>query len=213
MCCAQKPPGKLLPFLRILVEARIPGNATPSASTDVPVTLRAPAVRTRKVHRNSFYIMDYVEGRVQHQPLLGDVEQSQPPADLPLENRDHGGQLHNVELESRRPGKAMARAGGLHSTPDQRWSGQFEASRTGDMPAYGCLMAAARATCRKAITRTIVPMVTSRIGQPEILHPNRTQGGIDPGTGNWDPWATPLSDLFALLLACLYHLPFRGEWR
>ncbi|KAA0694580.1 phosphotransferase family protein [Halopseudomonas laoshanensis] len=194
----KKPPGKLLPSAHMVEREYQVINAL--GSTDVPVPTARLLCEDPEIIGTAFYIMDYVEGRVHTQPLLSDVEQSQR---LPIYRSmiETMAQLHNVDwkavgLES------YGKAEGYIPRQIKRWSGQFEASRTGDMPAMDALMAWLPENMPKD-DHTTIAHGDFRIGNL-ILHPT------EPKVVSILDWelATlghPLSDL---AYCCLpYHLP------
>tara|TARA_R110000796_G_scaffold128939_3_gene244586 strand:+ start:3694 stop:4743 length:1050 start_codon:yes stop_codon:yes gene_type:complete len=194
----KKPPGKLLPSAHMVEREYQVINAL--GSTDVPVPTARLLCEDPEVIGTAFYVMDYVEGRVHTQPLLGDVEQSQR---LPIYRSmiETMAQLHNVDwkavgLES------YGKAEGYIPRQIKRWSGQFEASRTGDMPAMDALMAWLPEHMPKD-DHTTIAHGDFRIGNL-ILHPTepRVVSILD-----WElaTLGHPLSDL---AYCCLpYHLP------
>ncbi|MFT6463239.1 phosphotransferase [Halopseudomonas sp.] len=194
----KKPPGKLLPSAHMVEREYQVINAL--GSTDVPVPTARLLCEDPEIIGTAFYIMDYVEGRVHTQPLLSDVEQSQR---LPIYRSmiETMAQLHNVDwkavgLES------YGKAEGYIPRQIKRWSGQFEASRTGDMPAMDALMAWLPDNM-PTDDHTTIAHGDFRIGNL-ILHPT------EPKVVSILDWelATlghPLSDL---AYCCLpYHLP------
>jgi aminoglycoside phosphotransferase (APT) family kinase protein len=144
--------------------------------------------------------MEYVEGRVITQPLLEAVDKSQrePIYHSMIETMAN---LHNVDwkavgLES------YGKAEGYIPRQIKRWSGQFEASRTGEMPAMDKLMAWLPDNMPEK-DETTIAHGDFRVGNL-ILHPTepRVVSILD-----WElaTLGHPLSDL---AYCCLpYHLP------
>ncbi|WP_373188238.1 phosphotransferase [Halopseudomonas sp.] len=194
----KKPPGKLLPSAHMVEREYQVINAL--GATDVPVPKAELLCEDAEVIGTAFYIMEYVEGRVHTQPLLEAVEQSQrePIYHSMIETM---ARLHNVDwkavgLES------YGKAEGYIPRQIKRWSGQFEASRTGDMPAMDQLMAWLPENMPDK-DETTIAHGDFRVGNL-ILHPT------EPKVVSILDWelATlghPLSDL---AYCCLpYHLP------
>lgn len=194
----KKPPGKLLPSAHMVEREFQVINAL--NATDVPVPTARLLCEDPEVIGTAFYIMDYVEGRVHTQPLLTDVAQEQR---LPIYQSmiETMARLHNVDwkaigLES------YGKPEGYVHRQIKRWSGQFEASRTDDMPAMDSLMAWLPQNAPEADFTTIAHG-DFRVGNL-ILHPT------EPKVVSILDWelATlghPLSDL---AYCCLpYHLP------
>ena len=106
--------------------------------TDVPVPTARLLCEDPEIIGTAFYVMDYVEGRVYSQPLLAEVAQEER---MPIYQSmiDTMARMHNADW------KAIGLEG--YGKPDnyiarqvKRWGGQFEASRTHDMPAMDALM-------------------------------------------------------------------------
>lgn len=133
----KKPPGKLLPSahavdreFRVIAALR---------QTDVPVAKARILCEDPAVIGTAFYIMDFVEGRVLRTYSLPDME--------PTERRaiyeamiDTLAKLHLVDY--RAVGlENYGRVGGYLARQVSRWSQQYEASKTEDLPAMDKLMA------------------------------------------------------------------------
>ncbi|HDZ58058.1 MAG TPA: phosphotransferase family protein [Pseudomonas xinjiangensis] len=194
----KKPPGKLLPSAHMVEREYQVINAL--GATDVPVPTARLLCEDPDVIGTAFYVMDYVEGRVHTQPLLSavDHEQRSPIYHSMIETM---ARLHNVDwkavgLES------YGKPDGYVPRQIKRWSGQFEASRTDDMPAMDALMAWLPENC-PSDDHTTIAHGDFRVGNL-ILHPT------EPKVVSILDWelATlghPLSDL---AYCCLpYHLP------
>ena len=133
----KKPPGKLLPSAHMVEREYQVINAL--GGTGVPVPTAQLLCEDPEVIGTAFYIMDHVEGRVHSHPLLEQVSADQR---MPIHRSmiETMAKLHNVDwkavgLES------YGKHEGYVQRQIKRWSGQFEASRTGDMPSMDALMA------------------------------------------------------------------------
>jgi aminoglycoside phosphotransferase (APT) family kinase protein len=132
----KKPPGKLLPSAHMVErEFRI---CSALAETDVPVPKMVLLCEDASIIGTSFYVMQYVEGRVLSESMLGDV----PPADRRAIYDDMNrvlAALHTVDYKALglenygKPGNYFVRQFG-------RWSKQYEAAKTHDLPAMDALM-------------------------------------------------------------------------
>jgi aminoglycoside phosphotransferase (APT) family kinase protein len=194
----KKPPGKLLPSAHMVEREFQVINAL--GATDVPVPKAELLCEDPDIIGTAFYIMEYVEGRVHTQPLLEAVDKSQrePIYHSMIETM---AKLHNVDwkavgLES------YGKAEGYIPRQIKRWSGQFEASRTGEMPAMDKLMAWLPDNMPDK-DETTIAHGDFRVGNL-ILHPTepRVVSILD-----WElaTLGHPLSDL---AYCCLpYHLP------
>ena len=126
----KKPPGELLPSAhQVDREYRIMSTL---AATDVPVPRMRLLCEDESILGTAFYVMDYVEGRVFADPLL---------PDCPLEERtqmydamnDALAKLHLVDWGALGLDD-FGRQGGYIERHTRRWSKQYEASKTDDIP-------------------------------------------------------------------------------
>jgi aminoglycoside phosphotransferase (APT) family kinase protein len=133
----KKPPGKLLPSAHAVDrEFRVISALWPM---DVPVARPYVLCQDPAVIGTDFYIMDFVAGRVFRTVSLPNME--------PAERRtiycamvDTLAKLHNVDY--RAVGLTdYGRVGGYLGRQVTRWSQQYEASKTDDLPAMDKLMA------------------------------------------------------------------------
>jgi aminoglycoside phosphotransferase (APT) family kinase protein len=127
----KKPPGKLLPSAHAVDrEFRV---ISALWNTDVPVARPYVLCQDPSVIGVDFYIMSFVEGRVFRNQTL--------PTQSPAERRaiyfamaDTLAKLHRIDF--RAVGLAdYGRVGGYLSRQVSRWSQQYEASKTDDIPA------------------------------------------------------------------------------
>jgi aminoglycoside phosphotransferase (APT) family kinase protein len=133
----KKPPGKLLPSAHAVDrEFRV---ISALRQTDVPVAKARVLCQDPSVIGTDFYIMDFVEGRVFRVLAL--------PQAAPAERRklyeamvDTLAKLHQVDY--RTVGLTdYGRVGGYLTRQVSRWSQQYEASKTDDLPAMDKLIA------------------------------------------------------------------------
>jgi aminoglycoside phosphotransferase (APT) family kinase protein len=132
----KKPPGKLLPTAHAIErEYRI---LKALDGTDVPV----PAVRhlceDPQVIGTPFYVMDFVPGRTFRNPLLPDLSVAERTAVYDSMNdvlaRLHGVDWSAVGLDD------FGRVGGYFERQISRWTKQYNASKTRDLPAMERLL-------------------------------------------------------------------------
>lgn len=132
----KKPPGKLLPSAHMVEREYQVISAL--GKTDVPVPTAHLLCEDPEVIGTAFYIMDYVDGRVFAQPLLEEASKSErmPIYQSMIQTlaQLHGADWKAIGLES------YGKPEGYVKRQIKRWSGQFEASRTDDMPAMDALM-------------------------------------------------------------------------
>ncbi|GIX49206.1 MAG: aminoglycoside phosphotransferase [Candidatus Tectimicrobiota bacterium] len=133
----KKPPGKLLPSAHAVDrEFRVISALWP---TEVPVARPLLLCQDATVIGTDFYLMDFVEGRVFRRYDL--------PLQTPAERQalyeamvDVLARLHQVDF--RAVGLAdFGRVGGYMARQIRRWSQQYEASKTEEIPAMERLMA------------------------------------------------------------------------
>ena len=194
----KKPPGKLLPSAHMVEREFQVINAL--GKTDVPVPTARLLCEDPEIIGTAFYVMDYVEGRVYSQPLLAEVAQEER---MPIYQSmiDTMARMHNADW------KAIGLEG--YGKPDnyiarqvKRWGGQFEASRTHDMPAMDALMKWLPENI-PADESTTIAHGDFRIGNL-MLHPTESKV---VSILDWElaTLGHPLSDL---AYCCLpYHMP------
>ncbi len=106
--------------------------------TTLPVPPAHVLCEDERVIGTPFYVMDYVAGRViEHPALAAAAREERWP--IHFAAIDTLAALHQVDVEA--VGLAgYGRSQGYVARQIKRWSGQYEASRTGDMPAMEKLM-------------------------------------------------------------------------
>lgn len=132
----KKPPGKLLPSAhQVEREYRV---MKALQSTDVPVPTMRLLCEDDSIIGTAFYIMDFVDGRVLEHPTLPNTAKEERWA-IYEAMADTLAKLHRVDWQTVGLGD--------YGRPDQyvqrqikRWSQQYEASKTGEMPAMEQLM-------------------------------------------------------------------------
>ncbi len=126
----KKPPGKLLPSAHAVDrEYKVMTALWP---TDVPVGKTHVLCEDDGVIGQAFFIMDHVEGRVIRDFALPGMTPDDRRAHY-FEMGDVLGRLHNVDF--RAVGlEDYGRVGGYCARQVKRWSTQYEASKTDDVP-------------------------------------------------------------------------------
>jgi len=127
----KKPPGKLLPSAHAIDrEYKI---ISALQASDVPVPRAQHYCEDASVIGTEFYLMEMIEGRVFHDPTL--------PGVTPEERREFYddfirvlASLHAINAEAVRLGD-FGRANGYMERQVSRWSKQYEASKTEEIPA------------------------------------------------------------------------------
>ena len=132
----KQPPGELLPSAHQVDREHRVMKAL--ESTAVPVPRMRLLCEDPSVIGTKFYVMEKVEGRVYANPLMPEA----PPAERASVYRclaDVLAALHAVPPESVGLG-AFGRPGNYYERQISRWSKQYVASRTEDIPAMDSLM-------------------------------------------------------------------------
>lgn len=134
----KKPPGKVLPSAH-QVEREFRVMKALGEHSDVPVPAMRVLCDNEEIIGTAFYVMDYVPGRVFSHPLL---------EGLPLAERipayhtmiDAMARIHSVDHQAAGLGD-FGRPKGYVARQVKRWSAQYEASRTDELPAMDNLVA------------------------------------------------------------------------
>ncbi len=133
----KKPPGKVLPSAH-MVEREYKVIRALSEHSRVPVPSVHLLCEDETVIGTAFYVMDHVEGRIFSHPALDElaVVEREP---IHMAAIDTLSALHQVDVEVVGLGD-FGKAQGYFARQVKRWSGQYQASRTGDMPSMESLM-------------------------------------------------------------------------
>ena len=126
----KKPPGKLLPSAHAVDrEYRV---ISALADTDVPVARTWALCEDEEVIGRAFYIMEHVEGRVARNLTLPDLPPAERAATYDAMNTALAA-LHKVDF--RAVGlEGYGREGGYMARQVRRWGGQYEMSKTDEVP-------------------------------------------------------------------------------
>jgi aminoglycoside phosphotransferase (APT) family kinase protein len=131
----KKPPGKLLPSAHA-VEREFKVIAA-LAATDVPVARAYALCADPSVIGQAFYIMEHVEGRVFRSYTLDACDKAERTAAYDAMNEVLA-RLHRVDYAAIGLGD-YGKAGGYAARQIARWSTQYAASRTDELPAMDLL--------------------------------------------------------------------------
>lgn len=134
----KKPPGKTLPSAH-MVEREYKVIRALSQHTDVPVPTARVLCEDSAVIGTPFYIMDFMPGRVVSHPALTELapQERRPVHYAAMDTLAH---LHSVDVNA--VGLAdFGRPEGYVARQVARWTKQYQASRTDEMPAMDKLMA------------------------------------------------------------------------
>ncbi|WP_449285564.1 phosphotransferase [Marinobacter sp. PE14] len=134
----KKPPGKTLPSAH-MVEREYKVMRALSEHTSVPVPNTRALCEDSNVIGTPFYVMDYLEGRiVSHSALRALDRQERLPAHHSA--IDTLARLHSVDVKAVGLGD-FGRPEGYVARQVARWSNQYLASKTDELPAMDKLMA------------------------------------------------------------------------
>ncbi|UQA63341.1 phosphotransferase family protein [Polyangium aurulentum] len=134
----KKPPGELLPSAHAVErEYRI---MRALASTDVPVPPALALCEDKSIIGTPFFVMRYVPGRIFWDPRLPEVSAPAERRAIYAEYIRALAALHRVDYVAVGLGD-YGKIGGFVERQVQRWSKQYEASRTGEVPSMDALMA------------------------------------------------------------------------
>lgn len=133
----KKPPGELLPSAHAVDREFTVISAL--AATDVPVAPAYALCEDESVLGTAFYVMGFVEGRVFRHVELPELTPPQRDAIYDAMN-DALARLHNVDYAAIGL-SGYGRAGGYNARQVKRWSQNYVAQKTDDLPAMDGLMA------------------------------------------------------------------------
>lgn len=133
----KKPPGKVLPSAH-MVEREYKVIRALSEHSSVPVPSVHLLCEDESVIGTAFYVMDHIDGRIFSHPALEELTagERQP---IHLAAIDTLAALHQVDVEAAGLSD-FGKAQGFFARQVKRWSGQYQASRSGDMPSMDQLM-------------------------------------------------------------------------
>lgn len=134
----KKPPGDLLPSAHAVEREHRIMRAL--AGTDVPVPPALALCEDASVIGTPFFVMRYVPGRIFWDPRLPEVGDPAARRELYADFIRALAALHRVDYAAAGLGD-YGKVGGFVGRQVQRWSKQYEASRTGEVPAMDALMA------------------------------------------------------------------------
>lgn len=133
----KKPPGRLLPSAHMIEREYRVMQALEGTGVPVPPVLLL--CTDERVIGTPFFLMGYVPGRIFRQPWLPDVPAAGRRA-IYAEMVDVLARLHAVDYGAIGLGD-FGKPGNYYARQIARWSGQYRAAKTGEVPAMDRLMA------------------------------------------------------------------------
>lgn len=134
----KKPPGQLLPSAHQVEREHRVMSALQDSGVPVPKMLHA--CNDTSVMGTEFFVMQMVAGRVIVDALVSELEPDHRRA-LYMDFADILGRLHSVDYEAVGLGEGFGRPGNYFARQIARWSRQYEASKTDDIPEIDALIA------------------------------------------------------------------------
>ena len=199
----KKPPGDLLPSAHAVErEYRI---MKALSSTDVPVPEMIGLCEDASVIGTPFLVMRYLESRIFWNPQLPDVPKEERRA-IYLAYIQTLAKLHEVDFRAVGLGD-YGKVGGFVARQVDRWSKQYEASRTSDIPEMEKLMAYVRANVPADDQTTLVHGDFRLDNLLFDAKENRVAAVVD-----WElsTLGHPTSDLAYALMSYHVNIPPRG---
>ncbi|MDH5671275.1 MAG: phosphotransferase [Myxococcales bacterium] len=132
----KKPPGQLLPKAHMVDREHRIFSAL--ADTDVPVPRTYLLCEDPSIIGTEFFVMEYVQGRIFWDPTLPECSVDERRSLYDEMNRVLSA-LHQVDYAARGL-SGYGRPGNYFGRQIARWSRQYEAARTGDLPSMDALM-------------------------------------------------------------------------
>jgi len=203
----KKPPGELLPSAHAVEREHRIMKAL--AGTGVPVPETLGLCEDATVIGTPFFVMRFVKGRIFWDPTLPELPSNQARATVYREYTGALAALHMVDYGKVGLGD-YGKVGGYVARQVDRWSKQYEASRTSDIAAMEALMAWLRGRQPESDETTLIHgdyridnLMYSPEGAPEL----RALAIID-----WElsTLGHPVSDLAYACMGYHLNLPGRG---
>lgn len=201
----KKPPGDLLPSAHAVEREYSVMKAL--CGTGVPVPHALALCEDADVIGTPFFVMKYVDGRIFWDPTVPEVATNAARAAIYREYIDALAALHSVDY-AKVGLKDYGKVGGYVSRQVARWSKQYEASRTSDIPAMESLMTFVRTKAPASDETTLIHgdyridnIMYSRDAEPRAI------AIID-----WElsTLGHPVSDLAYACMGYHLNLPGRG---
>jgi aminoglycoside phosphotransferase (APT) family kinase protein len=200
----KKPPGKLLPSAHAIErEYRI---MRALRDTDVPVPDALALCEDPSVIGTPFFVMRWVPNRIFWDPTLAELGDNAQRSAVYAEYIRVLAALHRVDYKAVGLGD-YGKEGGFVARQIDRWSKQYEASRTSDVPAMEALMKWLPANIPKDDETTLVHG-DYRIDNM-LFHPTEPRA---IGTIDWElsTLGHPVSDVAYACMSYYLNLPGRG---
>lgn len=210
----KKPPGDLLPSAHAVErEYRI---MKALASTEVPVPEALGLCEDASVIGTPFFVMRFVPGTIFWDPTLPELPSNAARAKVYEEYIRALAALHSVDYASPKVGLGdYGKVGGYVARQVERWSKQYEASRTSEIPAMEALMAWLRAKQPASDETTLIHgdyrIDNLMFGEPASRAPQwKSPRAIAIIDWELSTLGHPVSDLAYACMGYHLNLPGRG---
>lgn len=207
----KKPPGDLLPSAHAVEREHRIMKALDG--TRVPVPKMLGLCTDASVIGTPFFVMKYLPGRIFWDPTLPELDSNAHRSALYREYTDVLAALHQVDFTA--VGLAdYGKVGGYVARQVDRWSKQYESSRTSDIPAMDALMAWLRSDLPKGDETTLIHG-DYRIDNLMFTRPDDASASQPPvaiAVLDWElsTLGHPISDLAYACMGYHLNLPGRG---
>ena len=201
----KKPPGELLPSAHAVErEYRI---MTALAGTGVPVPKTLGLCNDASVIGTPFFVMKYVRGHIFWDPTVPEAPTNAARTTIYREYTDALAALHSVDFVKVGLGD-YGKASGYVARQVDRWSKQYEASRTSEIPAMEALMAFVRS---KTPTSDETTLIHGDYRIDNLMYSNdETSRAIAIIDWELSTLGHPVSDLAYACMGYHLNLPGRG---
>lgn len=203
----KKPPGKLLPSAHAIEREYRVMRAL--RGTDVPVPEALALCEDDSVIGTPFFVMRWVPGRIFWDPTLPELESNDARRALYAEYIRVLAALHRVDYAAVGLGD-YGKVGGFVARQVERWSKQYQASRTSEIPSMEALMRWLGENVPQNDETTLVHgdyRIDNLMFSPDSTRAPKAIGVLD-----WElsTLGHPLSDLAYACMAYHLNLPGRG---
>jgi aminoglycoside phosphotransferase (APT) family kinase protein len=200
----KKPPGNLLPSAHAVEREYRVMRAL--AKTDVPVPDALALCEDESVAGKPFFVMRYVPSRIFWDPQLPEAASSESRAAIYRDYIATLAKLHKVDFAAVGLGD-YGKIGGYVPRQVERWSKQYEASRTDDVPAMEALMKWLR---EKTPASDETTLIHGDYRMDNLLFSKTEERVLAVVDWELSTLGHPVSDLAYACMGYHFHFPGRG---